>query len=231
MTRTSDNRAWQLEYEAKGIPSSFSEGPSGAVVQLLDYIAKTEHKAKYMLDVGCGYGRNSIFFASRGYDVTAFDFEEKQVAKARKRAKKCGLENLEFLVADVREDWPVEPCSIDIVFDTFCFKHQIELDEIQEYLNHLWCSLRPGGLFMISLAARADSYYAPQRVDDSADRFVVLDRKNSIYSVLYDELDLLSLMSRYELMYFQRKEKTSLMHGSEYHRSTLTSIFRKPRSN
>ena len=29
-----------------------------------------------MLDIGCGEGRNAIFFARNGYDVTAFDLEK-----------------------------------------------------------------------------------------------------------------------------------------------------------
>jgi len=38
--------------------------------------------AKYILDVGCGYGRDSLYFASLGYQVTGVDPSKKAVEMA-----------------------------------------------------------------------------------------------------------------------------------------------------
>ena len=43
------------------------------------------------LDVGMGQGRNSIFLAQQGWDVTGFDPAEKAVALARETASKAGV--------------------------------------------------------------------------------------------------------------------------------------------
>ena len=32
-----------------------------------------------LLDIGCGEGRNAVFFARNGYNVTAFDISEKGI--------------------------------------------------------------------------------------------------------------------------------------------------------
>lgn len=51
------------------------------------------------LDVGIGDGRNAIFLAQRGCDVTGIDLAEVGIAKAKKRAAELGLK-LNALVQD-----------------------------------------------------------------------------------------------------------------------------------
>lgn len=44
-----------------------------------------------LLDIGCGEGRNAIFFARNGYDVTAFDLSLKGVKKTKCFADEVGV--------------------------------------------------------------------------------------------------------------------------------------------
>jgi SAM-dependent methyltransferase len=43
------------------------------------------------LDLGCGTGRNAIYLAQHGWDVTAVDLVEKAVASTRRGAEKAGV--------------------------------------------------------------------------------------------------------------------------------------------
>ena len=52
------------------------------------------------LDLGCGPGGNAIWLAERGWQVTAVDFSEVVIDKARKRVADSGIE-VEFVVSDV----------------------------------------------------------------------------------------------------------------------------------
>src|SRR5262249_31996091 len=54
-------------------------------------IAKTR-KPRSALDVGMGQGRNSIWLAQQGWDVTGFDPAEKAVAVALENARKAGAQ-------------------------------------------------------------------------------------------------------------------------------------------
>lgn len=45
-----------------------------------------------LLDIGCGEGKDAVFFARNGYDVTAFDIAESGLAKARRLADACGVQ-------------------------------------------------------------------------------------------------------------------------------------------
>ncbi len=56
-------------------------------------------KSSSVLDIGCGFGRISLFLKNRGYDVTAIDKEARFVEGARKNGINAVLgnaENLEF---------------------------------------------------------------------------------------------------------------------------------------
>ena len=44
-----------------------------------------------LLDIGCGEGRNAVFFARNGYEVTAFDLSAKGVEKTRQLAEKANV--------------------------------------------------------------------------------------------------------------------------------------------
>lgn len=49
--------------------------PSGMCYRLL--ASMPSEKPFRLLDIGCGEGRNAIFFARNGYEVTAFDLSQK----------------------------------------------------------------------------------------------------------------------------------------------------------
>jgi tellurite methyltransferase len=66
-----------------------------------------------LLDIGCGEGRDAVFFARNGYDVTAFDLSEEGVRKTRELADRVGVE-LDVFQADVNEFRLAE--QVDAIF-------------------------------------------------------------------------------------------------------------------
>jgi SAM-dependent methyltransferase len=65
------------------------------------------------LDLACGMGRNAIWLAERGWDVTAVDYSEVALAEAKRRAAARGVE-VEWILADVTE-WAPEAGAFDLV--------------------------------------------------------------------------------------------------------------------
>ncbi|MBA3268338.1 MAG: class I SAM-dependent methyltransferase [Acidimicrobiia bacterium] len=57
------------------------------------------------LDVGCGEGRNAVWLASKGWTVTAVDFSDVGLAKARRLAEAQAVE-VEWVLADLRAYQP-----------------------------------------------------------------------------------------------------------------------------
>src|SRR2546422_4476074 len=54
---------------------------------------------KTVLEIGCGTGTNAIALARRGYRVTAVDFVDMAVHRARGKAQQAGVE-IDFRVGD-----------------------------------------------------------------------------------------------------------------------------------
>jgi len=57
------------------------------------------------LDLACGEGRNAVWLARHGWQVTGVDFSEVAIAKAREQARAAGVD-VEWLVADLLDYEP-----------------------------------------------------------------------------------------------------------------------------
>jgi SAM-dependent methyltransferase len=66
------------------------------------------------LDMGCGSGTDSVYLATRGWEVTALDFVPKALEYTEERARAAGVK-VKSLVADITE-WAV-PFAYDLVLD------------------------------------------------------------------------------------------------------------------
>ena len=68
-----------------------------------------DHRVR-LLDIGCGEGRNAVFFARNGYDVTAFDSSPQGVEKTKRMADQASV-NINVFQADINE------FRLDQIFD------------------------------------------------------------------------------------------------------------------
>lgn len=77
---------WEQTYADLDV-STFSKEPT---VDVKEFYKLFPQNAR-VLDVGCGEGRNSLFMASLGNDVDAFDISENGIRKAKYIADQRGL--------------------------------------------------------------------------------------------------------------------------------------------
>lgn len=91
-----------------------------------------------VLEIGCGTGLNTVWFAESARSVVAMDFSSGMLAKARERVRD---ERVRFVQHDIREPWPVADESIDLVVATLVLEHIEKLDPIFVQLTRV---LRPG---------------------------------------------------------------------------------------
>ena len=79
---------WALEYARRPDEYVLGTAPSVFARMLSSLLAPGAR----VLELGCGEGRDSVFFASRGCDVTAVDVSAAGLSKAERLARLAGVE-------------------------------------------------------------------------------------------------------------------------------------------
>jgi ubiquinone/menaquinone biosynthesis C-methylase UbiE len=77
-----------------------------------------------VLELGCGTGKNTTYLAEHAKRVVAMDFSEGMIARAHPRIV---TPNVEFVLHDVREVWPVPAASFDVVVGNLILEHVHDL--------------------------------------------------------------------------------------------------------
>ena len=99
-----------------------------------------------VLELGCGTGKNTVFLAEHAKSVLAMDFSEGMIARAHQR---LATSNVRFILHDVRELWPVETASVDVVVANLILEHVHDLAPVYFEAARV---LRPAGqLFVCEL--------------------------------------------------------------------------------
>ncbi len=95
-----------------------------------------------VLDIGCGEGKDAVFLARNGYQITAFDLAENGLKKARELAEYNGVE-VNFFRANVNEFLPED--TYDIIFSSGVF-HYIAENRRQPLIEALKAHTTVNGL-------------------------------------------------------------------------------------
>lgn len=116
-------RDWDQRYRLREHAASDLEAPSTPLL-LKTAAALAPGKA---LDLACGAGRNAIWLAEHGWNVTAVDGAPAAIEILRSRAAERGL-NIEAIVADLEKgEFEIEPARWDLI--VMCYYLQRNLFE------------------------------------------------------------------------------------------------------
>jgi len=85
--------------------------PSPMCLKIVSLIPPNKHLK--VLDIGCGEGKNSVFFARCGYDVSAFDISDAGLEKTKRLADNARV-HVNVFKADIW-DYRLD-CKYDILF-------------------------------------------------------------------------------------------------------------------
>ncbi len=108
-------------------------------------VAETaELPAGRVLDLACGEGRNGVWLAERGFDLTGVDFSAVGIEKARRLAAARGVE-AEWVVADLQEYRPAQ-AAYDLVL---LFYLQVPAEQRRTVVRAAAGALAPGGTLLL----------------------------------------------------------------------------------
>lgn len=132
-----DSRDWDRRYEESGYLWSV-EPNRFLVAEVADL------PAGRALDLGCGEGRNAVWLAERGWEVTAVDFSSVGLEKASRLAEHRGVE-VRWVPADLRTYRP-ERSAFDLVL---VFYLHLPAEELEAVLGKAVAALAPGGVLVV----------------------------------------------------------------------------------
>src|SRR5690606_31808649 len=128
--------------------------PNKACYQVLQLMPPTKHLK--LLDVGCGEGKDAVFFARNGYDVSAFDVSDAGIEKTRSLAEKVGV-HVNVFKADIL-DHRLDT-YYDIIFSSGVL-HYIKPDYRKEIFNNYKQFTNENGMHVLNVNVNK-SFIAP----------------------------------------------------------------------
>lgn len=166
-----DNTAYWNQYYKNRIcstdPSPFAQ-----------YVATLVDPGKQLVELGCGNGRDAVYFAREGLQVTAFDLSQEAIADLQSR----GLPNAQFICGDFVNAEVHQPENYDYAYSRFTL-HSINSSQEQMLLRNVYRGLRPDGKLFIEVRGIHDPLCGKGKLvernayfyDNHYRRFLVLD--------------------------------------------------------
>jgi SAM-dependent methyltransferase len=191
-----DSTNWDDRYASKELV--WGTGPNAFLPPLVQGI-----RPGTALDVACGEGRNSLWLAEQGWDVTGIDFSPVAIEKAWLLAQDAPIT---YEVADVESYEPPQPFDLVIVF----YVHLIE-EDARSMLDMAAKAVAPGGtLFGVGHALRnltdgvggppyPEILWTEELIRPSLDGFDIVElgeRKRPIDGSTVDAIDLVVRATR-----------------------------------
>lgn len=132
-----ESKDWDARYE--GREPVWSATPDHFLVLAVDGLALGR-----VLDLGCGEGRNAVWLAEQGWQVTGVDFSVVGIRRGRELAARRGVE-VEWVVADLRSYQPAR-LGFDLVL---VFYVHIAPGERERLWRGAAAAVAPGGTLLL----------------------------------------------------------------------------------
>ncbi len=132
--------------------NSIAEGWSGWRNQVRKDIVEfsKEWKSGKLLDIGCGSGRNLLYFAQNGFDWYGIDFSSEMIKQAKENFKRKGIDYKNRLMVADMTDLPFPDGTFDYLISIASF-HHLPKEQQNLALNEMKRVLKEDGEMIISV--------------------------------------------------------------------------------
>jgi len=104
--------------------------------------------------MGCGGGRNLVYFLQQGYSVYGIDPQPEAIAVVQELSRSLAPDNLlgSFLVASIEQN-PFADKAFDLVICNAVLHFARDAAHFERMLRAVWAAVAPGGFLFVRLAS------------------------------------------------------------------------------
>lgn len=194
--------AWQYWYPRK-------EGKVEPEIPELEKLLKRSGASK-ILDLGCGAGRHTIYFARRGFEVYGFDASRTAIERAKELLKSENL-NADLMVWDMTKTLPYEDAFFDAVLALRVIHHTY-VKNIRKVAQEISRVLKKGGYLFLQVPAFSREQTLMRKQEGwkfekpESRTYVSLDgEEKGIPHHHFTKAELLELFENYNTVYVHKK--------------------------
>ena len=158
--------------------ASFASICRGKMRKWIEYFSSQFAKNALILDMGCGAGRDALYFANKGLSVTGIDFSERLIEIAKKKVKSG-----KFLVMDF-ENLSFPENSFDGIWANASIYH-IPRENLPDVYKNIYLVLKKGGLFFSTYrVGQGEMFTKEKRGEAILERFAAYYNSAEIKNLL-----------------------------------------------
>ncbi len=228
MKHEDQQKIWDEEHSNPKVLKQMDsrEGSSG-VKKFWDYLVERDLGREQGVEMGCGKGRNVIWLAQQGVNMHGFDFSPAAIHEADMRAKEVSANNASFEVADATQTWPYESDYFDFVIDCFASTDIESLEGRVFAVTEMRRVLKPDGLLLAYLLSVDDEYHKGMLETSPAGERNAFLQPTGKFEKVYDESEIETLFSAFDVVRKERIPKTTEFFGKEYECNHFWLVLRK----
>jgi SAM-dependent methyltransferase len=113
---------------------------------------------KNMLELGCGQGRDSVFFAKLGCNIVAIDISENAIKFVERIKYDENLKNLQLVISDIQKPLNFQNLKFDMVYSNLSLQF-FDLSKLSNIFSNISDVISPGSFFLFSTKKAGDKYY------------------------------------------------------------------------
>jgi ubiquinone/menaquinone biosynthesis C-methylase UbiE len=153
---------------------------SSTQTEFAEEVASVISPGSALLELGCGEGNDSVYFAAQGHRVTATDFSDVAIAQNKERYDNP---DLQFVVQDISMPLAFPDNTFDVVYARLSL-HYFTNTVTGQIFAEISRVLKPGGKLCFMCKATGDSLYG-QGEQIEPDMFELQGHVRHFFSEVY----------------------------------------------
>ena len=148
---------WDRIYQTDN--SFFGEEPSNFALSCYN-VYMEQNNLKKILELGCGQGRDTLLFASKGIEITALDYSSVAIDGLIKRAKERNLlSNIDTFIFNARSNNTLPFDKDDVVYSHMFFNMRFTWEQMKFMFQEIRRVLKNDGFNFFSVRNYNDKSY------------------------------------------------------------------------